>query len=97
HHLHLAAEQIDQRGAAAAVADAHKVEAGHELEQLAGDVRHAAVARRCHVDLAGIGLRVGDELGNGFGRHARIDHHDLGYAHDAGNRRNVANEIETEI
>ena len=58
---------------------------------------HAADAGRRHVDLARIGLGIGDELGNGLGGHRRIHHHHGGDADDAGDRRDVADEIEIEI
>ena len=40
-------------------------------------------AGRRHVDLARIGLGIGDELGNRFGRKRWMDHHDVGLADDA--------------
>ena len=55
------------------------------------------VAGRRHVDLAGIGLGIGDELGNRLGRNRWIDHHDIGHADDARDRRDVADEIEIEL
>ncbi len=55
------------------------------------------VAGRRHVDLAWIGLGVGDELGDRLGRNRWIDHHDVGHAHDARDRRDVGNEIEIEL
>ena len=36
--LHLPAEQIGQRGRRAAIGHMHHVDAGHHLEQLAGDM-----------------------------------------------------------
>ena len=47
--------------------------------------------------LAGIGFGVGDELGHGFSRKGRSDHHDVGAAGDSPNRDGVADEIEFEI
>ena len=44
----------------------HQIDAGHELEQLAGDMLRAADAGRCHVDLARIGFGIGDEFRNRF-------------------------------
>src|SRR5450759_1929782 len=55
------------------------------------------VAARRHVDLARIGFGISDELGNGPGRKRWIDLHDEWRAHDAGDRRDVADEIETEL
>jgi hypothetical protein len=52
---------------------------------------------RGHVDLAWIGFRVGDELGKRFDRKRWIDDHNIGRAHDAGNGRDVVDEIEIEL
>ena len=38
HHLHLAADQIGQRGRAAAIGHVQHIDAGHHLEQFAGDM-----------------------------------------------------------
>ena len=84
-------------GAVAAIRHVNQVDAGHHLEQLAGDMWRAPVAGRRHVDLARIGLGIGDELGNRLGRNGRIDHHDKGRAADARDRRDVADEIEIEV
>ena len=59
--------------------------------------RRAAVAARGHVDLAGIGLGVGDELGNGFGRQRRRHHHEERRVGNARDRREIADEIEAEV
>ena len=50
-----------------------------------------------HVDLARIGLGVGDELGNRLDRNRWIDHHDEGSAVDTRDRHDVADEIEAKI
>ena len=96
-HLHLPAEQIGQRRRRAAIGHVDHVDAGHHLEQLAGDMLRRAVAGRRHVDLAGIGFGIGDELGNRLGRNRWIDLHDDGHADDARDRRDVADEIEIEL
>jgi hypothetical protein len=72
------------------------VDAGHQLEQFAGYVAGGTDAGRRHVDLAGIGLRIGDEVGNGLGRNRWVHHHDAGLAANARDRRDVMDEIETE-
>ena len=54
-------------------------------------------AGRRHVDLARIGLGVGDELGNRLGRNRWIYLHDSGDADEACDRRDVADEIEIEL
>jgi hypothetical protein len=58
-----------------------------------GQMGQGSVARRCHIDLARIGLAVGDKLRNCRGRNRRIHYHDLGRSDDARNRCNVPNEI----
>ena len=80
HDLHLPAEQIGERGRRAAIGHVDHVDAGHHLEQLAGHMGRGPVAGRRHVDLARIGLGIGDELGNRLGRNRWIDHHDVGHA-----------------
>jgi hypothetical protein len=45
---------------------------------------------RSEINLAGIGLRIGDELGDGCGRERRIDHQDEGIRVDARDRSDVA-------
>ena len=41
----------------------NQIDAGHDIEQLASDMRHGSDANRCHVYLARIGFRIGDKLG----------------------------------
>src|SRR5262245_10845077 len=57
----------------------------------------APIACRRHVDLAWIGLGVGDQLGNSFGRNRWMHHHDEAVAADACDWRDIANKIETEL
>src|SRR5262245_25925357 len=57
----------------------------------------APIAARAHADLAGIGLGVGDELGNRRDRKRWIHLHDMWHAVDARNRRNIANEVVVEF
>jgi hypothetical protein len=49
------------------------------------------------VELAGIGLGVGDKLGDGLGRNRRVDLHDQRHALDLADRRDVLLEIEVEL
>ena len=97
HDLDLSAHEIDQRRRVAAVRHVHQIDAGHHLEQLAGHMQRRADAARAHVDLARIGLGVGDELRNGLRRQLRSNHHHLRDANDAGDRRRVAQKIEIEM
>src|SRR5262245_14013051 len=53
-------------------------------------------ARR-HVDPARIGIRIGDELGNSFGRNRWMYRYDVGLPANAGDRRDVADEVEIEL
>ena len=70
---------------------------GHHFEQFAGDVDRRADAARSIADLAGIGLHVADELGDGLRRKRWIDLHDERVADDARDRRDVADEVEIEL
>src|SRR5262245_44663448 len=60
-------------------------------------MRRAPDAGRRHIDFAGIGLGVGDEVGNRLGRNRRVHHYDEGTSKDARYGLNVANEIEIEF
>src|SRR5262245_53056795 len=92
--LHLSAEQVRYRRRSAAIRHVHHVDPRHHLEQLARHMGCGSVAGRCHVDLAGVRLGIGDELGNGLGRDRWMDHHDEWRATDACNRRKVAKKNE---
>src|SRR5262249_9222392 len=61
------------------------------------DVLRRAVAGRRHVDLAWVGLGIGDELGDCLGRNRWMHHHDIRYPRDAADRCDVSHEIEAEI
>src|SRR5262252_7014394 len=54
-------------------------------------------AGRGHADLARIGLGIGDELGNRLGRNRWMYRYDVGLPVNAGDRRDVADEIETKL
>src|SRR5262245_63832095 len=73
------------------------VDPGHHFEQFAGDMDRRADAARSVADLAGIGLHIADELGNGLRRERWIYLHDKGVADDARDRCDVADEVETEL
>ena len=90
-------DELGYRRAIAAIMHRDHVDAGHRLEQLAVEVRRASRTGRPHVDLAGIGLGIGDELGNGFRRKRGIDDHHIVGLHRARDRCDVADEIELEI
>src|SRR5215510_4483051 len=48
-------------------------------------------------ELAGIGLGIGDELGDRPRWNREVRYYDVGHTGDAGNRRDVAAEIETKL
>src|SRR5882724_5286659 len=50
-----------------------------------------------HVDLARVGFGICDEFGNSPGRDRGMDHHNVRYAEDAADRRDVTNEIVVEL
>ena len=57
----------------------------------------AAAAGRGHVDLSRIGLGVNDEFGKRLCEDRRVDQHHHRHADDAGDRRDVAHEIEVQF
>jgi hypothetical protein len=73
------------------------VDAGHHLEQLAGHVHRGSDAARRKVDLARIGLGVGNELGHARHWDRRVHLHHIGHADDASDWRAVAHDVETEL
>src|SRR5262249_43049426 len=54
------------------------------------------IARRRHVNLAWVGFGVSDELRKCLSRKRCVHQHNVGLADNARDRRDVANEIETE-
>src|SRR5262249_51606506 len=97
YRLHLATYQVCKRGCRTPIWHVDQVDIGHHLEQLAGQMDRGSDTGRGEIDLAGIDLGVGDELGNGFVRKRRVHHQNIGYAKDTRDRRNVADEIEIEV
>ena len=67
------------------------------LNNSPGHVDAGADAGRSEVELAGIGFRVGDELGNGGDRDRLVHHQDVRHADHARDRRDVTNEIEAQL
>jgi hypothetical protein len=79
------------------ISNRHQVDASHHLEQLAVDMGSAAVAGCRHIDFARIGLGVGNELGDRFGGNRRVDHHDVGRAHNASDRRDSFMKVKSRL
>ena len=96
-HLHLSGDHVGERGRGAAVRHVGQLHPGHRHEQFAREVDRRAVAGRRQVDLVRIGLGVGDEFRDRFRRHVGVDLHHIGNARDAGDRRDIAYEIERQF
>src|SRR6516165_8396834 len=66
------------------------VDARHQFEQLAAEMRRGSDPRRAHGDLARIGFCIGDQLRNAVDRNRgmHVDH--VGRAHDPRDRREVS-------
>src|SRR5262249_52019646 len=60
-------------------------------------MRRSPHAGRSQIDLARLGLGIGNELGNRFGRNRWIYHHNERKADDARDRRDVVDEIVIEL
>src|SRR5262245_26265527 len=97
HNLHLSADEVGHGSRNAAIRDVNQVDTGHHLKQFTKDMRGTSDSARCHVDLARIGFRIGNELGQGLGWNRRVHDHDGWKSDDRSDRRDVANEIETEF
>ena len=52
---------------------------------------------RGKVELAGIGLRIGDQFGNAVDRRCRIDDDHIGKTNERSDRRSIPDEIEIEL
>src|SRR5439155_16200001 len=79
------------------VRDVQEIDAGPELEQLAGDVRRRAVARRGEGQLARLRLRGGDELPHALDRHRGVYGDELWNAHDERYRGEIALDVVVEL
>jgi hypothetical protein len=90
-------DEIGQRGPGAAIGDMHQIDAGQHLEKFARHLIGRTGATRCHGDPIRIGLGIGDELGDRLRRKRRVDHHHVGHARDARDRRDVADEVVAEL
>src|SRR5262252_1271301 len=75
----------------------HQVDPGLHFEQFARHMGGSSDTARRHGDLARIGLGIGDELGNCFGRNRWMHRYDVRLPVNACDRRDVADEIETEL
>ena len=62
HHRYLLAQQSVDRRRRSLVEHVNHIDSGHGLEQLAGKMVCAAIARRCVIDLAGLRISQRDQL-----------------------------------
>ncbi len=93
-HLDLPAHQVGHHRRAALVGHVHDVGLRRcRAEQLARDVLRAAVARRAVVDLARVGLDVGDEFGHRFHGHLLVHDQHVGRGRHQRHRIEVALEV----
>ena len=95
--MHLAPDEVGERGSFAAVRHMRDIGTGHHLEELAVDVLRAANAARAHVSLARIGFGIGDQFGDAARGKLRVHHHHPRGSGNACDRDDVANEIEAEV
>src|SRR5262245_2324449 len=75
----------------------HEGDAGHHLEQFTGNMVSGTDAGCRHVDLAGIGFGICDELGDRLDRYRGIHLYQKGLAMNARDRGDVADQIEIEL
>jgi hypothetical protein len=73
------------------------VDPGHHLEQRTGDMLCRAAASTRHAQPAGIGLSMGDEVGNSHCLEPWCDLESECLAADARDRRDIADEIVVEL
>ena len=97
HHLHLAATRSFTAGAMPLYGTCCDARCRPAVEQLAREVRAAALAGRGEVELAGIRLRIGDELAEVLRRHGRMHHQHVGRRREHRDRREVARGVERQL
>ena len=90
----MAADQIVDGGAAAAVGHVHDVDAGLLAQQLAGEMMRRPGAGRAVLQPARVGLGVGDQLGHRLHRQVGVDREADDVGAGIGDRRKVLHRIE---
>ena len=89
HQLDFAGDQVVDRLRAAAIGHVQDVGAGHRLEQLAAEVAGGAVAAGGHYQLAGILLRVVDQLLHRVHRQLVVHREHVEHPHAVRHQREV--------
>ncbi|CPP17394.1 Uncharacterised protein [Bordetella pertussis] len=88
-HRHHARHHIGERRVAALVGHVRDGRIRHALEQFGRQVRRGAGARAGVERLGRVGLEIGQQFADAFGRHRRIDHQHVHHGGDLGDRREV--------
>ncbi len=87
--LDRATEHRAHRLSAAAIGHADEINTGLRFEQLRGEMRQAARASMCIIELAPVGLGVSEKLRERLRRERRQRHQDLKALRNLGDRREV--------
>src|SRR5262249_47194739 len=95
--LHLPSEEIIERRPATTIGHVNHVDAGHHLEQLAGQMGRCSGSSRRIIDFARASLGIGDDLGNRLSRDRWIYRHDKWCADNPSDWRDIADEIVVEL
>jgi hypothetical protein len=96
-HLHVAGEEVLHQWRAAAVGNVHHLDSGLLLEQFAHDVVHRADAGTAIGELAGILLRVVDELAHVVNRQGRMHGENEGDVRGQRDRRKCRSRVERKV
>ena len=97
HDRDVVAQQVIDGRRTALVGHVLDVDAGHLLEQFAGQVDRRAAARRAERDLAGIGLGIRHQLLDGLERLRRIGHQQVRHQRHARERGEILDRIEPQF
>ncbi len=97
HDRDLVAQEVRHGRRTALVGHVLHVHLGHALEQLARQVDGTAAARRAEVDLARVGLGVGDQLLHRLERLRGVGDQQVGHVGHAGQGREVLHGIERHL
>ena len=95
--MHLAREHAVHRQVHTLVRHVDQPGAGAQVEELAREVVRGAEAARAEVELARIGARVGDELGQRAGRYRGMRHHDVRHLRHQRDGREVLDRIVVQL
>lgn len=91
------AQQIGQRRSGAFIRNMHELDAGGMGEIFAGDMADRACAGGAEIDLAGVGLGISDQFGDGFHGEGRVHHQRIGRVADQADRRKILARIVADV